>query len=342
MTLMTLGKTGIVCDRNGFGALPIQRVETAKAIEILRRALDGGITYFDTARLYSDSEEKLGLAFAGMRDKIFLATKTPATTPDAFWRDLETSLTKLKTDYIDVYQFHCAAKSFAPDDGTGMYECMLEAKKQGKIRHIGLTAHLLGVARDCVESGLYETLQYPLSYLSSDDEIAMVRRGTELGMGLVAMKGLAGGLITNAAAASAFLAQFPGVLPIWGIQRDKELDDFLGFVNHPVSMTPELALFIEQDKKELVGEFCRGCGYCMPCPEGITIWQSARMSLMLRRAPSAHWLTPEIQEMMKAVERCKHCGACAKKCPYGLNTPELLAKNYEDYKKVLSGEIKTQ
>ncbi|MDO5567198.1 MAG: aldo/keto reductase, partial [Planctomycetia bacterium] len=193
MTLMTLGKTGIVCDRNGFGALPIQRVETTKAIEILRRALDGGITYFDTARLYSDSEEKLGLAFAGMRDKIFLATKTPATTPDAFWRDLETSLTKLKTDYIDVYQFHCAAKSFAPDDGTGMYECMLEAKKQGKIRHIGLTAHLLGVARDCVESGLYETLQYPQSYLSSDDEIAMVHRCTVLGMGLVAMKVLAGG-----------------------------------------------------------------------------------------------------------------------------------------------------
>lgn len=342
MALITLGKTGIVCNRNGFGALPIQRVQTPKAIKMLHKAFDGGITYFDTARLYSDSEEKLGLAFAGMRDKIFLATKTQSTTPDAFWRDLETSLTMLKTDYIDVYQFHCAAKCYAPDDGHGLYECMLEAKKKGMIRHIGLTAHLLGVARDCIESGLYATLQYPLSYLSSDDEIAMIRRGSQLGMGLVAMKGLAGGLITNATAASAFLSQFPDVLPIWGIQRDKELDEFLHLVQHPATMTAELAEYIEQDKKQLVGEFCRGCGYCMPCPEDITIWQCARISLMLRRAPSAHWLTPPIQEMMKAVERCQHCGLCATRCPYGLNTPELLAKNYEDYKKVLSGEVKTQ
>ncbi len=339
MRQITLGKTGITTPQNAFGVLPLQRVPMAGAVEILRRAFDGGITYFDTARAYSDSEEKVGRAFEGMRDRLYIATKTHAKTPAAFRADLETSLKLLKTDYIDVYQFHMASQVYAPGDGTGMYECMLEAKEQGKIRHIGITAHKLQVAMDAAASGLYETLQFPFSYLSSEKEIALVNSCRLHDVGFIAMKGLAGGLITRSDAAMAYMSQYDNVLPIWGVQRMKELEEWLSYMDETPSMTEEISTFIANEQKELAGDFCRGCGYCMPCPAGIEINQCARMSLMLRRAPSAAWLTPEWQVKMEKINDCLNCRACTKKCPYELSTPELLKKNYEDYQRVLAGEV---
>ena len=340
MQQITLGSTGITVCQNAFGVLPLQRVEMDEAVKILHRAYDGGFRFFDTARAYSDSEEKIGNAFEGMRDKIYLATKTMAKTPEDFWAQLETSLKLLKTDYVDIYQFHCVDRCYAPGDGTGMYECMLEAKAQGKIRHIGVTAHKIQVAFDCVESGLYETMQFPLSYLSSEREIELVNKCREKNVGFIAMKGLAGGLITRSDAAMAYMTQFDNVLPIWGIQRDRELTEWLSYMENTPKMTDEIAEFIKREREDLTGEFCRGCGYCMPtCPAGILINNCARMSLMLRRAPSRFWLTEEMQAEMKKIEKCIHCGQCIKKCPYELNTPELLEKNYEDYKRVLAGEV---
>ena len=152
------------------------------------------------------------------------------------------------------------------------------------------------------------------------------------------MKALSGGLITNAAAAYAFQAQFPETLPLWGVQREEELDQFLAFVKNPPVMDETLSSVIEKDRRELLGEFCRGCGYCMPCAAGIEINNCARMSLLLRRSPAAPYLTPEWQAKMKKIEDCQHCGSCKKKCPYGLDTPELLKRNYEDYKEILAGK----
>lgn len=158
-------------------------------------------------------------------------------------------------------------------------------------------------------------------------------------MGFIAMKGLAGGLIRNSKAAMAFMTQFDNVLPIWGIQKMEELEEWLAFMDETPSYTEEISSYIEQEKKELAGDFCRGCGYCMPCPAGIQINSCARMSLMLRRAPSEAWLTKEMQAEMAKIEGCLGCGQCMSKCPYELNTPELLRKNLEDYKKVLAGEV---
>ena len=339
MNTVTLGRTGLQVPQNGFGALPIQRISKADAVRLLRRALDGGIRYFDTARAYSDSEEKVGEAFAGgLRDRIVLATKTGAKTPEDFRTQLDTSLRLLRTDHIDVYQFHCMGRCWRPGDGTGMYEAMLEAKVAGKILHIGATAHLIAVAEEIVASGLYETLQFPFSYLASDREKALVESCRAAGVGFVAMKGLAGGLITRSDAAMAFTAQFPNVLPIWGVQRERELDEWLSYMDRVPDMTPEIAGLIERDRCELSGSFCRGCGYCMPCPVGIPINNAARMSLMLRRAPSRAWLTPEWQEGMARIDDCLHCGRCASRCPYGLDTPALLRRNLEDYRRVLAGE----
>ncbi len=338
MTTVTLGTTGITVNKNGFGALPIQRIIKEDAVYLLRKAFECGITLFDTARFYTDSEEKIGEAFLGMREKVYITTKTAAITPEAFWKDLEKSLSDLQTEYIDIYQFHNPAFCPKPGDSSGIYECMLEAKKQGKIRHIVITNHRIGVAHEAVDSGLYETLQFPFSYLSGEKELELVEKCKQKNMGFIAMKALSGGLITNSAAAYAFLAQYENVLPIWGVQREKELDEFLSYIENPPEMTAERAELIEKDRAELQGEFCRGCGYCMPCPVGIEINNCARMSLLLRRSPSSLQLTPEVQEKMKKIEDCLHCNQCKSKCPYGLDTPTLLEKNYQDYKEILAGK----
>ena len=339
MKQITLGKTGITTPQNAFGALPIQRVEKKEAVCILRKAHDGCMIFFDTARAYSDSEEKLGEAFSGIRDQIYIASKTMATTPEGFWDHLHTSLKKLKTDYLDIFQFHCVKQCYQPDDGTGMYEAMVEAKKQGKIRHIGITAHKIGIAEDIVKSGLYETLQFPFSYLATDRDIALVKSCAAAGMGFIAMKGLSGGLLTNAAACMAFMTQYD-ILPIWGVQRENELDQWLRYFHEECTMTDEIRAFIEKYRKELLGDFCRGCGYCAPCAVGIVINQCARMSQMVRRAPSADWLSPHWQEEMMKIENCIECGACKKRCPYELDIPRLLKKNLKDYKGILDGSIK--
>ena len=339
MKTITLGKTGIITPQNAFGALPIQRVNLNTAVTLLLKAFEGGMIFFDTARAYTDSEEKIGAAFAGMRDKVYIASKTMAVTPEDLRKDLETTLNNLRTDYLDIYQLHCAKQCYSPGDGTGLYEALLEAKEQGKIRHIGITAHKIGVAEEAAQSGLYETLQFPFSYLATEREFALVHTCEINNVGFIAMKGLSGGLLNNSAACMAFMSQY-NVLPIWGIQRASELEEWLAFFEKEPVMTEELQRVIDKDRKELLGSFCRSCGYCMPCTVGITINQCARMSQLLRRAPSKTWLSEHWQNEMKKIENCVDCGVCKTRCPFELDIPVLLRKNLEDYKAVLSGSVK--
>lgn len=332
MDLITLGKTGLTVNKNGFGALPIQRIAPKDAAYLLQKAFYHGVNYFDTARGYTDSEEKIGLALSHVRDRLIISTKTTATSAEDFWTDLHTSLKLLKTDYVDLYQFHNPAFCPKPGHSAGLYEAMQQAVQQGKVRHIGITNHRPMVAKEAVESGLYETLQFPFSYLASQEDELLVQACKGAAMGFIAMKGLGGGLITSAAAAYAYLNQYDWVSPIWGIQRETELDEFLSFQQTPPQLDQALWAIIQKDRETLAGEFCRGCGYCMPCPAGISIGDCARMSLMIRRAPAQLWLTEHWQQEMQKIEGCLHCGQCKKKCPYGLDTPTLLEKNYTDYK----------
>jgi predicted aldo/keto reductase-like oxidoreductase len=342
MDRVTLGRTGLNVCKNGFGALPIQRISCDEAAKLIVKAYQNGIDMFDTANFYTDSEKKIGIAMSQMkREKIVITTKTGAATPDVFWQHLDNSLRMMHTDYIDIYQFHNLKTCPLPNDGSGLYECMLEAKKKGKIRFIGLTNHRLDTAKTCIESGLYDSLQFPFSYLSGEPEKQLVEDCREANMGFIAMKALSGGLIKNSRAAYAYLRQFPSVLPIWGVQRESELDEFISYNDNPPSMDAELQSVIDADRKELTGEFCRGCGYCMPCPVGIEINNCARMSLLLRRSPAAGHLSPAGQAKMAKIKECKHCGKCKSKCPYGLDTPSLLQRNLEDYEQFLTEYKKT-
>ena len=334
---MRLGKTDLEVNKNGFGALPIQRRNEKDSIEILKKAYDNGINFYDTARFYTDSEEKLGKAFEDVRENIYIATKTGMETQEEFWSDLETSLKNLRTDYVDLYQFHNI--SFVPKAEDELYKAMLEAKQEGLIKHIGITTHKITHAHAALESGLYETLQYPFSYLSGDEELKLIEKCKSLDIGFIAMKAMGGGLIKNSKASFAYINQFSNVLPIWGIQKLEELDEFLSYDSNTI-LDDELKSAIEQDKKELGDNFCRGCGYCMPCPEEINISLCARMSLWIRRFPTEPNLDERTQEIMKHTLDCVECYECVDRCPYELDIPELLKENYEDYQNVLSGKTK--
>jgi predicted aldo/keto reductase-like oxidoreductase len=332
---MRLGKTNLEVNKNGFGALPIQRRNMEDSIEILKTAYENGIDFYDTAHFYTDSEEKMGNAFEDIpRESIYLASKTAAETPEDFWSDLKTSLESLKTDYLDLYQFHNI--SFVPKADDELFEAMMEAKNQGMVRHVGITTHKITHAHEAIDSGLYETLQYPFSYLSGDEELELVEKCRQLDVGFIAMKAMGGGLIKNSKASFAYINQFENVLPIWGIQKLEELNEFLSYDENTV-LDDELKEDIENDKRELGVNFCRGCGYCMPCPEGINVSLCARMSLWIRRFPTEPNMDEKTQETMKKTRDCVECYECVDRCPYELDIPELLKENYEDYMNVLEG-----
>ena len=335
MNKMRLGKTNLEVNKNGFGALPIQRRNEKDSIEILKTAYDNGIDFYDTAHFYTDSEEKLGKAFEDVRENIYLSSKTAAETPEAFWSDLETSLKELRTDYLDLYQHHNI--SFCPKENDDLAKAMMQAKDDGLINHIGITTHKITLAHEAIDCGLYETLQYPFSYLSGSEEIKLVKKCRNLDVGFIAMKAMGGGLIKNSKASFAYINQFDNVLPIWGIQKLEELNEFLSY-NSNTLLTEELKADIEKDKNELGDNFCRGCGYCMPCPKGINISLCARMSLWMRRFPTEPNLDEKTQKMMKKTLDCVECYTCVDNCPYELDIPELLKENYEDYQNVLSGK----
>jgi aryl-alcohol dehydrogenase-like predicted oxidoreductase len=330
-----LGRTGLRVNKDGFGALPVQRAGMEEAVVLLRKALDGGINFFDTARAYTDSEEKLGAAISSRRNDFVLATKTQAQKGADLWKDLETSLKNLKTDHIDIYQFHNPPGCPKPGDGTGLYEAALKAREQGKIRFISITNHRLAIAREAVDSGLYDTLQFPFNYLSDEKEQALVRLCEEKNMGFICMKALSGGLITDVAASRAWLAGFKGAVPIWGIQRESELDALFAAQRDNAVLSAEQYRRIEADRAELGGNFCRACDYCQPCPAEIQISTCARMFLLLRRMPPGRFLTEDFKKEMAKIEDCIHCNHCKDNCPYGLDTPALLEKNLTDYRKFL-------
>ncbi len=332
MKKIRLGRTELMVTDVSFGALPVQRVPTEDAVKLIRRAYEGGINYFDTANMYTDSEYKLGLALSDVRHDVVISTKSGGRDRKTAAAHIENSLRLLKTDYIDLFQFHNPPTLPDPEDSDSAFAAALDAKEKGYIRHIGITNHRLRLAHEAIASGLYETLQFPFSYIGSEEELALPALCREADMGFIAMKGLAGGLLNNAAACAAFMRRYDNVVPIWGIQRERELSEFLALgALEDLPVTPELAAIIDRDRAELTGGFCRSCGYCLPCPAKIDIPQAARMNCLIRRAPMAQFMTEDYYALMHRIDDCTGCRACASRCPYGLDTPNLLKTMLADY-----------
>ena len=332
MKKIPLGSTGLTVTKTVMGCLPVQRCDMDYGVKLIRAAYEGGIRYFDTANAYTDSEEKLGLALEDVRDQVVISTKSQARDRPGVLAHIENSLKMLRTDHIDLFQFHNVPEMPDPDDPDGAFAGALEAKSRGWIDHIGVTTHRVGVAEECIASGLFETLQFPFSYISSERDLALAGKCREKGMGYIAMKGLAGGLLSNPRACHAFMKGYDNVVPIWGIQKLEELEQWLAVAEEDPDMDEELAAVIKHDRQELAGGFCRSCGYCMPCPVGIEIRNCARMNMLLRRSPWQQYMTEEWQAKMNRIDDCLGCRRCASRCPYQLDTPNLLKYMLKDYR----------
>ena len=332
MKTVRLGKSELIVTKPAMGCLPVQRCDKDYAVKLLRAAYEGGIRYFDTANMYTDSEEKLGLALSDVRENIVISTKSAAPDRNGVLAHIENSLRMMKTDYIDLFQFHNVKEMPDRNDPDGAYAGALIAKERGWIGHIGVTSHRVGVIEQCIDSGDFETVQFPFSYISSERDLALAERAKKADVGYIAMKGLAGGLLgTNPRACHAFMNSYDNVVPIWGIQTMEELSQWLALAEEDPMLNEELSAQIKADRQQLSGNFCRSCGYCMPCTVGIEIRNCARMDMLLRRSPWEQYMTDEWRAKMNKINDCVECGVCKSRCPYGLDTPKLLKYMLKDY-----------
>ncbi|MHB1314459.1 MAG: aldo/keto reductase [Christensenellales bacterium] len=335
MKKVRLGRSNLLVSRSSFGCIPIQRLNHEEAVRLLRRAYDEGINFFDTARGYSDSEEKLGHAFHAMRHKVIIATKTPAANDRQLVEDLKTSLKNLQTDYIDIYQLHNPSYVPMPGGEDGLYDALVKAREKGMIRHIGITNHALNIAEQAVCSGLYETLQFPFSCLATEMDEGLANLCKDKDVGFIAMKAMAGGLIQNVRANFSYITTFSNIVPIWGMQRESELNEFVSLEKELPSYDEEMYRQVMKERELLSGEFCRGCGYCLPCPADIEIPLAARMDKFLTRSVAKKFTSPEWQRKMSKIQDCILCMQCAEKCPYKLKPYEVLKKQIAIYNEFL-------
>jgi len=342
MRLRELGTTGLRISVVGFGGIPIIRLPFDEAVAVLRHAVDQGITFFDTAHVYMDSEEKMGRAFAGIRDRLVIASKTQQRKAKEAMAELELTLTRLGTDHIDLYQPHQVSKPeeldalLGPD---GAMEALFRAREQGKIRHIGITSHSLAMARKLVATGLFATIQFPYNIVETEAAQNLFPEATAAGMGILGMKPFAGGMIDDGDLALRFLRRHPDLIVLPGCDTVAQVDQAVAvFEAEPVWTTVDQAK-AEDYRQELGSRFCRRCGYCQPCPHGVSITSAMMYKVVAKRMSPAKAVTFSGQ-VMETARQCVACGECETRCPYTLPIPDMLREHlalYDSHRAALGG-----
>jgi hypothetical protein len=333
MDNIPFGKTGLTVSELGFGGIPIIRLDEEAAVAVLRRAYESGITFYDTANAYHDSEKKIGHALGDVRDKVILATKTIRRDASGAVEQLDNSLRMMKTDYIDIYQLHQIAqeKDWEIVTGSGgALDAVVKAKEQGKIRYIGVTSHNLAMAIKLVKTGLFSTIQFPFNFIedAAKDELHTAAR--DCGMGILAMKPFAGGMIDNARIAFKFLRQHSDVLALAGFDSLERVDEVVSFYEQPNTVTREDLKLMDAYRLELGKQFCRRCEYCQPCPQGVMI--TAAMGYKVIAARMSPKVAIEFSKIpMESVTLCTECRECVDRCPYELPIPDMLKAHYDLY-----------
>ena len=328
MEYTTLGKTGLTISRMGFGGIPIQKVDAKKTRALMQRLVACGVNYIDSARGYTVSEAYLGEALEGIRDRFVVATKSMARTKEAMARDIDISLANLRTDYIDLYQVHNPTLAELEQVAApgGALEALMEAKAQGKIRHIGLTAHMATVFERALDMDWVETVMFPYNIVETQGE-ALMRRCTEQNVGFIVMKPLAGGAREDATLALRFIRQNPDVsVVIPGMYSVDEVRQNLAAMEDSSPLTAQELERIDAIRKELGTQFCRRCNYCQPCTAGIGISGIFVLEGYLQRYGLGDWAKARYAGMEKKAGDCIGCGACEARCPYQLPIREMLAR----------------
>ena len=323
------GKTGMKIKRVGFGGIPIQRIsqeDTNKVIDELEKC---GVNFIDTARGYTVSEEYLGNALKGRREKFYIATKSMSRDYESMKRDIEISLKNIQTDYLDLYQMHNVKPAeydtlFGEDKA---YRALLEAKEQGKIKHIGITSHGLETVEKAVESDKFETIQFPYNIVENQaDEV--FKRAYEKGVGTIVMKPLAGGAIDDGTLAMKYLLSREYIdVAIPGMDSPQQVIENTDVLQN-YELTEEDNKKIAKIKSELGTNFCRRCEYCLPCPKGINIPQNFLLEGYYNRYNLKDWAVDRYRGLAEneRASNCIECGACQKKCPYELPIIDMLKK----------------
>lgn len=329
MNTITLGKTGIVTSELGFGGIPIIPLTTEEGVRIVEHSYERGIRFFDSANAYATSEKKIGQALESVRDKVTIATKTGKRDGQGAAQHLAFSLENLRTDYIDIYQFHNVGNAEALDQilgPEGAYEVAAKARDEGKIRFIGFSSHDIATAIKACRTGLFSTVQFPFNFIEREpaDELFMVAREEQ--MGIIGMKPLGGGILDRAPLCFKFLQQHPYVLPIPGTSSIEEVDEIVGLYENRQPMSDDEVQEIERLRADLGTKFCHRCGYCIPCEQGVNIPSVMGFRSMMRRFPPS-MAVGMARNVIETGELCTECEECLEKCPYSLEIPVLIKEN---------------
>ena len=333
MEYRILGKTGLKISRMGFGGIPIQKIDAAGTKVLMHQLLEAGVNYIDTARGYTVSEEFLGEALEGIRDRFVLATKSMARSKEGMAKDIDISLKNLRTDYIDLYQVHNPTPAqvdevIAPG---GALEALLEAKAAGKIGHIGFTTHSLELFARALEFDWVETIMFPYNIVETQGE-ELMRRCTEKNIGFIDMKPLAGGAIEDATLALRFIARNPDVtVVIPGMAEPKEIAQNLAAVEDLAPISAEESAKMDAIRDTLGTQFCRRCNYCAPCSVGIPIPVVFLMDGYLTRYGLQDWAKARYASQAMHASDCIGCGICEERCPYHLPIREMLRASAEKF-----------
>lgn len=334
MEYVRLGKTDLMVSELGFGCIPITRLVKDEAVRLIHYAMDKGITFFDTANGYFDSEEKMGYAFNGRRDKVIIATKSLRRDKKGVMEHLELSLKRLQTDYIDLYQLHQVSKEEDFEmifSDNGAIKALEKAKKEGKIRHIGVTSHNDKMAKRLIETGIFETIQFPFNFIELQAEKELFPTAKKLGLGIIIMKPFAGGSLDNGKLALKFLKAHQGLIPIPGFEAKWQIDEAVEIYSiKNVELTKEELAEIERYRNELGKNFCRRCEYCLPCPAGVAIPFAMQLKSFMKRMNKEK--LADFKKDIDSMLNCTECGECIQKCPYELPIPQTIKENYEVYK----------
>ena len=338
MKTVRLGRTGIHVPIVGFGGIPIQRLTEEEAVRVVRRCLDLGVTFIDTANGYTTSEERIGKAIAGRREQVILATKSGAKDGATAQQHLDLSLKRLQTDYIDIWQFHGVSSPDAyqrimgPD---GAMETAQKALQAGKIKHLGFSSHSMDMALELVPTGYFETVQFPFNFITSEPANSLLPLAIKHDVGFIAMKPMAGGLLDDATFAIRYLLQFDGIVMDPGIEKESEIEEIVGIANGDWRMTAADQREMERMRAELGTRFCRRCQYCQPtCPQEIAISTALNLRSFWRRMPPERVFSGGLAQTMATAETCIECGECETHCPYHLPIREMLSENVDFYKQL--------
>lgn len=339
MQYVDFGTTGIKVSEVGFGGIPIQRISFEEAERVIRSAIHHGITLIDTANAYGDSEEKIGRAITGERDRLVLCTKSTAKDPPTMQRHLEQSLRLLRTDHIDVYQLHNIRDRQAYDAllaPGGVYDFMKTAQAKGQIRFIAASVHSIDMAKFALQAGTFAVVQMPLNFISNEFCNEALPLAQTHNVAVLGMKPLGGGVIDNARLAFRYLQQFPWAFPIPGCQYAEEVEQIARIYEEKSPLTQADLEEIDRIQGELGRTFCRACGYCEPCPVGIKIQLVMKFDSIKERFPYERMLD-FLDESMAKVEQCENCGECVARCPYDLPVPETIKTYRQKYLRYKGG-----